>query len=379
MEDRKTFENIDLSNINWKITIFTNNLICFIKNNSKINHENKLKLKWEEDEKGRKIKASNSRKSFLISQKKNKGEELSIEEENILNNVKRRHYSNDEKELQNLDKKVNMTGIKNTKLIKKVSKLISKTKIIDKKNNEDSSYSFLSTIAINNNFNNKKVFSMKNILLKKRDYVNENPKNTLIRNYLDSLQNKKPYLINKNDILPEIMNKEKFKQKKEIILSSFEESEKDYKNNLFYKIIDDEERNNLYKKFNFSCMKNKMKKNKSCEDLMAQRTKINSIFLDKIEYHNKIKKILNDKKSDVNHKISLFDEAKDKLNNDDNFLNDLFLNISLIKENMLIEEISKKNKKNNNNIMKLIEEIRLNNWKISESVLQEATNIINSK
>ena len=46
---------------------------------------------------------------------------------------------------------------------------------------------------------------------------------------------------------------------------------------------------------------------------------------------------------------------------------------------MLIEEISKKNKKNNNNIMKLIEEIRLNNWKISESVLQEATNIINSK
>ena len=29
--------------------------------------------------------------------------------------------------------------------------------------------------------------------------------------------------------------------------------------------------------------------------------------------------------------------------------------------------------------MKIIEEIKLNNWKISENVLQEATNIINSK
>ena len=126
-------------------------------------------------------------------------------------------------------------------------------------------------------------------------------------------------------------------------------------------------------------MKSRMKKNKSCEDLMAQRTRINSIFLDKIEYHNKIKKILNDKKSDVNHKISLYDEAKNKLNNDDNYLIDLFLDISLIKENILIEEISNKKKKNNNIIMKLIEDIRLNNWKISEQILQEATNILNFK
>ena len=304
---------------------------------------------------------------------------MSNEEEFILNNVKRRHYSNDEKELQNIDKKVNMTGIKNKKIIKKFSKLISKSNLIDKNNNEESSYSILSTLAINKNFNNKKVFSMKNILLKKNDYINENPKNNLIRHYLDSLQNKKPYLVKKNDILPEIMNKEKYEQKKQIILSSFEESEKDFKNNNICKIIDDEERNNLYKKFNFSYMKSRMKKNKSCEDLMAQRTRINSIFLDKIEYHNKIKKILNDKKSDVNHKISLYDEAKNKLNNDDNYLIDLFLDISLIKENILIEEISNKKKKNNNIIMKLIEDIRLNNWKISEQILQEATNILNFK
>ena len=136
MEDRKTFENIDLSNINWKITIFTNNLICFIKNNSKINHENKLKLNWEEEQNGRALKANHSRKYFLISLKKNKGEELSTEEENILNNEKRRHYSIDEKDLQNLDKKVNMTGIKNKKVLKKVSKLINKIKKNEKNNNK---------------------------------------------------------------------------------------------------------------------------------------------------------------------------------------------------------------------------------------------------
>ena len=379
MEDRKIYENIDLSNINWKITIFTNNLICFIKNNSKINHENKLKLNWEEEQNGRALKANHSRKYFLISLKKNKGEELSTEEENILNNEKRRHYSIDEKDLQNLDKKVNMTGIKNKKVLKKVSKLMNKIKKNEKNNNEESSYSFLSTLAINNNFNKKKVFSMKNILLKKNDDIYENPKNNLIRHYLDSLQNKKPYLINKSGILPEIMNKEKFEQKKEMILSSFEESEQNNKNNIICKKIDDEERNNLYKKFNFSCMKSRMKKNKSCEDLMGQRARINSIFLDKIQYHKKIKNILNDNKSNINHKISLFEEAKDKLNNDDNYLMDLFLNISSIKENMLIEEISNKKKKNNNNIMKIIEEIKLNHWKISENVLQEATNIINSK
>ena len=380
MEDRKTFQNINLSNLNWKITIFSNNLICFMKNNSKINHENKIKNEWEKNENGRSLKASDSRKHFLIFIKKRKGENLTLEEEEILNKERKRNIK--ENEIQDIDKKGNVTEIKGKKNVKRVSKLIEKNKSSEN-NNEENSYAFLSTLAINNKLGNKKVFSMRNILVKNKDY--SNPKNSLIKHYLQSVQNNGIHYSNKIDNLPSIMDKETLEKKKEKILFSFEENEKNFMNDLLIKKINDQDRNNLFKNFAFSFSRHRLKKNRSCEDLLQQRAKINNIFIDKIEYHKKIQNILKNEKADFNQKINLYNEAKMKLNNDDKCLEDLFLNISLIKENLLIEEINKIKKgkndknKNKNNIRKIIEEIRLNNLKISEEIIQVASTIIKDK
>ena len=53
-------------NIKWKIRIFSDYTISFVKDLSKISHEDKIKTEWEINQPGRKLKASDSRKKFLV-------------------------------------------------------------------------------------------------------------------------------------------------------------------------------------------------------------------------------------------------------------------------------------------------------------------------
>jgi hypothetical protein len=66
-------------NIQWRMRIFSDNVISFVKDTSKLSHEEKIKNEWEINEPGRKLKASDSRKKYLIYNKKMRGADLSEE------------------------------------------------------------------------------------------------------------------------------------------------------------------------------------------------------------------------------------------------------------------------------------------------------------
>ena len=101
--------NFKFDNIKWNIRIFSNNILSFVKDNSKIDHENKIKEEWEINQEGRRLKASESRKKFLILAKKLNGKELNKEESEILLKPRERNMSIDD------DESFNKSGLKNLK------------------------------------------------------------------------------------------------------------------------------------------------------------------------------------------------------------------------------------------------------------------------
>lgn len=77
---------------------YTSETIALIKDTDKEDREKALKLSWETAEPGRAEKASKSRARFLAKQKQDKGEELSPEETEILNEKRERVKKKDMEE-----------------------------------------------------------------------------------------------------------------------------------------------------------------------------------------------------------------------------------------------------------------------------------------
>jgi hypothetical protein len=78
------------SDIGWVIRVFSNETIGFVKDTSKEDMERALKESWEIAEPGRADKAKKSRAKYMIQLKKDKGEELTYEEEQFLNEERER-------------------------------------------------------------------------------------------------------------------------------------------------------------------------------------------------------------------------------------------------------------------------------------------------
>jgi hypothetical protein len=119
------------SDIGWVIRVFSNETIGFVKDTSKEDMERALKESWEIAEPGRAEKAKKSRAKFLIQQKKDKGEELTFEEEQLLNEERERKTFIQTEE--NIDKAINDKNAANKKLGPNVS-----AKKTDTKNAKDS-------------------------------------------------------------------------------------------------------------------------------------------------------------------------------------------------------------------------------------------------
>ena len=95
INDREN-NNFKLDKIKWNIRIFSDHIISFVKDTSKINHENKIKNEWEIGHEGRKIKAIESRKKFLALTKKKLGFQLTKDETELLMKTKRRKSLNEQ-------------------------------------------------------------------------------------------------------------------------------------------------------------------------------------------------------------------------------------------------------------------------------------------
>ena len=69
----------------WQFRALNSNSLAILKDTIKQDNENKLKQQWEIDQPGRTKLSSTSRVKFMVEQKKENGEVLTLEDHRILN------------------------------------------------------------------------------------------------------------------------------------------------------------------------------------------------------------------------------------------------------------------------------------------------------
>ena len=96
--------NPETDDISWVMKWFTSETIALIKDTDKEDKEKALKQSWETAEPGRAEKAAKSRAKFLLQQRHARGEELTQEELDAMNEKRERIKKKDLEEVV-LDKK----------------------------------------------------------------------------------------------------------------------------------------------------------------------------------------------------------------------------------------------------------------------------------
>ena len=372
------------NDIYWKISVFSTNPICFVKNTMKEDLEESIKEGWEINHPGRAERARISRKKYLLNLKSKSGELLTLEEQKLLDIDL---SQNKEKELFESSSNMIITNI--------LPKVNNKNKIIEK--NKNKSKIKLQKIEVENNnntienkfnflFKDKKdnIDIMKKIPKMKKCYsfVMKNfysysiqnrviIKNTMGSNILISNQNSLDNINDNYKSLPNIYCKTPDERMKEI--KSIEDEYNNYNN---MKILERNKSNNnllFYKEEKDRIMKKlinkrfKLKKmNKENNMKLINIIKNNNDTIEKIIEINKLNKNISsylkerDKIQDneINEGLVLkwyesymkilLEENKEYKNN-----NKINSNIDMIKSNLAtligikIKEIKKKNKKDN--------------------------------
>ena len=282
-------------NIKWKMRIFSDYVISFVKDVSKINHEDKIKNEWEINQPGRKIKASDSRKKFLVYKKKEKGIELTEEENKILK-MERVRKSETEKEEITDDKDKND---KNKKQKKSRNNKKENTKIISNKETKDNEtapvmYTKINKLPIIHSryLLESNQFKMNHILRDNKKVDNYHA--LYISNYMSYINQKRVIRYEGLQKNISILNQEFLEKYNQKILNDFENSQKIIKkDNYFVKSKEDE--NDIDDK-KFSKFLNKfgnvrLKASDSMKHLMSKRNILNKGIIDKIAIEKKINDI----------------------------------------------------------------------------------------
>jgi len=377
--------------LGYTIRIFSSNYIGFIKDYSKIEHEKLIKEEWENKDSGRTLRASKSRKRYLLQQKQNNNEKLNEEEKKDLEEERKRRSAN---EIDNI-KDVEVNNNNNTKkngLSKRNndSKKNKKEEKIKKEENEDD---------INNNktninfprFNNlleKKSFSMNNIFKKNIPNCKSNSK--YIINYYKysrsnrtiycniNERNKKSFNQNSN-----VMNEEKIELKKKNIYELYEKSKEKYR-------IDFERFNSTYSEFG-GTLKNlnrtssmfRLSRINKEKKLLSQRNSIKDFIQNSIDIKNKMNEVIKDNINNNNNNnidfeelLNIYREGVKILGRENDSVEKYFNSISKKKEEIIEQELKKFNNKDKSTIIKILEDIEYNKWKINELLVRQLKDII---
>ena len=376
-------------NIKWKMRIFSDNIISFVKDLSKISHENKIKNEWEINQPGRKIIASDSRKKFLVYKKSEKGEKLSEEEKDILNKERPRgseiEKEREEKEKEDEKNKKNKKSRNNNNNKKENNK--------NQNNNQDANmesktvmYTKINKLPIIHSryLLETENFKMNHILknIKKVDNV----RSLFISNYINYINKERVIHYQGLQKNISVINEEFLEKYNQKILSDFEQSQNIIKKeNYFVKSQNDK---NDADDNNFNIFLNKfgrvrLKASESMKNLMVKRNMLNKGIIDKINIDKKINEILdffksgensfissekneknekNEKKKektkndnnnkndiDINEMTNVYEKAKELLNKDDKRLEELAHLIEMKKDEMVTKLSNKTNTNTNTN------------------------------
>ena len=354
-------------NIQWKMRIFSDNIISFVKDTSKISHEEKIKNEWELNQPGRKLKASDSRKKYLIYGKKMQGGNLSEEEKQILEKERKRSTEMDKEEIVEDPK-----NKKHKKSRNKGKENEGKNKNNQKEQSNENNtimYTKINKLPIIHSryLLNTNQFKMNRIL--KGNKKIDNCHSLYISNYMNYINQKRVIHyegIKKNVSILDKESLDKYNQK---ILDDFDQSERIIKqDNYFVKSkddtddVDDKKFNKFLNKFGSV----RIKASDSMKNLMVKRNYLNKDITDKISIEKKIKEIFdlfnnrvvltsNEKEKgpkveknnepDVNEMINVLEKAKEILPSSDKRLEELANMIDIRKEEIANMQKPKPKKK----------------------------------
>ena len=345
--------------IQWKMRIFSDNTISFVKDTSKLSHEEKIKNEWELNQPGRKLKASDSRKKYLIYGKKIHGGNLSEEEKQILEKERKRSNEVEKEEVVEDPKKQ-----KHKKGRNKGKENEGKNK--NSQNQQNSEISSISYTKINKlpiihsrYLLDTNQFKMNRIL--KGNKKIDNYHSLFISNYMNYINQKRVIHYEGLQKNISVLDKESLDKYNQKILDDFDQSEKIIKQeNYFVKSkddtddIDDKKFNKFLNKFGSV----RIKASDSMKNLMVKRNYLNKDITDKISVEKKIKEIFdlfnnrvvltnnNDKDKDkdksqkleknneldVNEMMNVYEKAKEILPSSDKRLEELANMIDIRKE-----------------------------------------------
>ena len=86
----KNYKSFDNEFIGWVMRVHSSQKVTFFADTIKEDTENFVKDSWESDEPGRKDRAKFARKKFMLFNKKNNGDLMTIEEEEILTSPRKK-------------------------------------------------------------------------------------------------------------------------------------------------------------------------------------------------------------------------------------------------------------------------------------------------
>ena len=354
-------------NIKWKMRIFSDNIISFVKDLSKISHEEKIKSEWEINQPGRKLKASDSRKKFLIYKKNEKGVALTEEEKQILKKERTRTTEVEKEEVVE-DKNDKNKKHKKSRNNKKENNKNSQNQTGQ---NEPGSimYTKINKLPIIHSryLIDSEPFKM-NRILKDNTKVN-NSHSLFISNYMNYIKQKRVIRYQGLQKNISVINQEFLEKYNQKILSDFENSEKIIKKeNYFVKSKDDKDDvdDKKFNKFLNKFGNVRLKASDSMRDLMVKRNVLNKGFIDKIAIEKKMNEIFeffrarenslntnekneikkNEKNAkadnkndiDINEMTSVLEKAKELLPSDDKRLGELANLIEAKKEEIAAKQ-----------------------------------------
>ena len=372
-----TNESNDLA---YTIRVFSSNNIGFINDTSKKEHEKLIKEEWENNDSGRVLRASRSRKRYLLFQKKMNNKSLNDDELKELNEKRERRSAEEIDHIEDNDTNNFNNEKKNNDGLRKSKYNISKRNLFkieekNKSNVEDNYYSH----PLFHHLLEQKSLSMKNIFKKEKPKCNNSHSKFIINyvNYSKSnrtiFSNLTPEYSHNNNV---IMNDEKMEQKKKNIIEYFEKSKETYQRQLgkFDKTFS--ELNNV-KNLNKSTSMIRLSRMKKENKLLSQRNSIKDFIKNALDIKVKIYEIMNDtQSSDFEELINVYKESLKILGRKNENVEKFFDFISKKKEEYYKQELKKIKENDKSFIVKVLEDVEYNKWNISIDLIKKLKEMI---
>jgi hypothetical protein len=356
----------------WFIRFFSTENIALMKDTSKEEREAALKESWEVKNIGRAEKAKFSRKKYLLISKKNRGEQLTPEEETLLNEIRNQVYltqlekerkskggKEDGKKTENKDinRDGKSAGSKNSKDKAKINPLNDPNMVSKSQFLKQSFY---------NRANRTR------LLPKPEHHAAHYLKKFLSYAYRDRVMHSENK-INKFCLDEDKVHRIKFNVDKRLQEYNVNKNKESLRFDERKKKMIEETKNmnikNINKRKNYSGKLN---------ELLQSRVSIIDLIDNIIDHEKKLKEILNGE-YELDRAIAIY---KETISNNSYYLkfkdlcNDIFNYISKRKEEIYKAEIKKFNPREKNTLMKMLDDCNTNNWNISDETLNKMNELV---